>query len=306
MKIPFLPNIRSGAAWALLITLALIWGSSFILIKKGLTVYSPGEVGALRILSAALFLMPLAIRPLARLGAKDIALLFAAGLIGSFIPAFLFAKAQTQLSSSVTGVINALTPLFTLIFGALLFNRPVDRGQIAGLVLGFAGTAVLVLAGSGGNWSDLNFYALFVVLATICYGINVNFIKFSFEGMRPLVITSVSLLVVGPLAAAYLFGFTGFVEKTATTPDVWFPLAGIIALGIIGTAVALVIFNKLIKISSPVFSSSVTYIIPIVALAWGVVDNEKLLPGHLLGAAAIILGVWLANRPRKKAQKAIA
>ncbi|MFA0961525.1 DMT family transporter [Roseivirga sp. BDSF3-8] len=305
MNIPFLGNSRNGLAWFLLIFLALIWGSSFILIKKGLQIYSPGEVGALRIFSAAIFLMPLALKPLRNLSGREFFLLFVAGLVGSFFPAFLFAKAQTQLNSSVTGVLNALTPLFTLIFGALLFAKPINRQQSVGLSLGFIGTAILVLAGSGGDWSDLNYYAFFVVMATICYGINVNFIKYNFEGMRPLVITSVSLLSVGPIAAIYLFGFTGFLAKTTSTPGVWLPLGGILALGVVGTALALIIFNKLIKMSTPVFSSSVTYIIPIVALLWGVLDNEQLLPGHLLGTVAIILGVWLANRPKKKAQKAI-
>ena len=169
--------------WILLSVLSLIWGSSFILIKKGLVVFSAGEVGAIRILTASLFLLPLAIPKLKGLKARQWRLLFLTGLLGNFFPAFLFAIAETQLDSALTGVLNALTPLFVIIVGALFFTQKVSLKAGVGIVVGFAGTAFLVFSGSSGGISDVNYYAFYVVLATLCYGINLNLIKYYFTAL---------------------------------------------------------------------------------------------------------------------------
>jgi len=135
-------------AWGLLLVLAIIWGSSFILYKKGLVVFGPGQVGALRILSAALVLLPITIKHLSRVSAKQRLYLFISGMVGSFIPAFLFAIAQTKINSSLSGILNAMTPFFVLLVGLFFFNQRIQRQAVLGLLLGFAGTIVLVTAGS--------------------------------------------------------------------------------------------------------------------------------------------------------------
>jgi drug/metabolite transporter (DMT)-like permease len=285
-------------AWGLLGVLALIWGSSFILIKKGLVVYSAGEVGALRILSAALFLLPISLPKLKSVSRKQAAYLFLSGLMGSLIPAFLFAEAQTQLSSAVTGVLNALTPLFVLIVGVILFSQKINRESTLGLVIGFVGTAILILAGSGGDLGDMNFYALLVVLATFCYGNNLNLVKFYLQDLRPLAITSVSLFFVGIIAGVYLFTSTGFVDKLMHQEGALLATTAIVTLGVVGTAVALILFNNLVKMTNPLFTSSVTYLIPVVAVIWGILDGENLSIGHFLGMATVITGVYLANRKK--------
>lgn len=285
-------------AWGLLLILALVWGSSFILIKKGLIVYSPGQVGAIRILSASLFLLPLSLRRLRGISKKHWLLLLSVGLAGSFIPAFLFAKAQTNLPSSVAGILNALTPLFTMLIGAMFFSQKITLKTTIGLVMAFAGSVVLIVGGSGGNISQLNLYALLVVLATIFYGINLNLIKYKISELPAKTITSISLLIVGPAAAFYLFGFSDFVERTQNNSEAWLSLGSLILLGIMGTAIALVLFNYLVKITTPIFTSSVTYIIPAVAVIWGIFDGEELYLAHYLGMAFIIVGVYLANRKK--------
>ncbi|GAA0892375.1 DMT family transporter [Fulvivirga kasyanovii] len=290
------PNLL---AWGLLLILALIWGSSFILIKRGLDVYSAGEVGAIRIVSASLFLLPFAVGRLKTLHKRHWLFLFSVGMFGSFLPAFLFAKAQTHLPSSVAGIINALTPLFTMILGALFFMQKITAKTAIGLVTGFLGTAALILAGSGGDASEFNLYGLYVVLATIFYGANLNLIKYKIPDLTARTITSVSLLIVGPVAITYLFFFTGFVEKVQTAEGAIFSLGAVVLLGVMGTAVALILFNQLVKITSPIFTSSVTYIIPIIAVLWGLLDGEHLYFGHYVGLVLIILGVYLANRNKK-------
>ena len=279
----------------LLIVLALIWGSSFILIKRGLTAFSPLEVGALRIASASVFLVPVALPALRRLSPRHLKLLAFIGLFGSLGPAFLFAFAQTQLSSSVTGILNAVTPLNVLLLGAAFFGRAIAQREVAGLAAGLAGTVILMLAGSSGDLSGINYYSLLIIAATVCYGFNTNIIKNYLGDLSPTVITSVSLLLAGPPALIYLFGVSNFTEKVASGGIGW-PLAAILLLGVVGTALALIVFNQLVQIRTAVFASSVTYLVPVVAIGWGVLDGEALSYWHLLGMGAILGGVYAANR----------
>ncbi|WP_339717501.1 DMT family transporter [Cyclobacterium amurskyense] len=289
----------------MLLLLALVWGSSFILIKKALVVFSPGEVGAFRIVTAALVLLPLGIPKVKLLNRRQMAYLFCIGFLGSFIPAFLFATAQTQLSSSLAGVINALTPLMVMVIGALLFKTKISRQNAIGLVIALMGVCLLVLAGNSGKldvFSGLNLYGLLIVLASICYGFNVNIIKFKIKEINPTMITAISLMMVLPIASLYLFGFTSFSFKLVHVEGAWLAAGYITFLGAVGTALALILFNSIVKLVTPVFASSVTYIIPLVAIFWGVLDGETLFPFHYLGIFAVVVGVWIGNRKAKAAE----
>ena len=290
---------RAIKSWLFLILLALIWGSSFILIKKGLLVFSAGEVGAYRIVSAGLVLLPLSLPRLKTLNKRQVWNLIIVGLVGSFIPAFLFAEAQTQLSSSLTGVLNALTPLFVVIVGAVFFNSTITRRNGIGLLIAFIGVGILITVRAGGGFgtfSQINVYAFLVLLATLCYGINLNLIKYWFVVLKPVDITSISLLMVLPAASMYLFIATDFSFKLVHVEGGYLAAGYLTILGVVGTAFALIIFNILVKIATPVFASTVTYLIPIVAIVWGVLDGEVLLLGHYLGILAVIIGVWIGNR----------
>lgn len=293
------PAVSPWVVWTLLGTLALIWGSSFILIKKGLVVFAAGEVGAIRIVSAALVLVPLALPKLKGLNKRQWKWLFISGMLGSFAPAFLFAFAQTRLESGVTGVLNALTPIFALLVGVMFFNGALKKRDIVGISLGFTGTILLIVAGSGGELGNFNFYAFFVILATFCYGLNLNIVKFQFSVLKPKLITSISLFLISPIAGWYLFRMTDFVVKLQTEPGAGMSLFYVCILGVVGTAIALIIFNRLVQLTSAVFTSFVTYIIPVVAVIWGLLDGEKLYIGHYFGIAFIIIGVAFANRPKK-------
>lgn len=285
-----------GTAWFLLIVLSLIWGTSFILIKQGLKVFDPDEVGALRVSAAALFLLPAAFSRLRNLRVKHFGKLLLSGLMGIFIPAFLFAAAQTQMDSSVAGILNTLTPIFTMLMGAWLFQQRFRAIAVFGIVLGFAGTFMLMLSRVGGRVEGINLYALLIVAACVLYGSNLNFIKFKIPDLSPMTITSVALLLLAPMALIYLFAFTGFVEKFSTHQHAWVAFGYTVLLGIMSTATATFLFNRLVKISTPLFASSVTYMMPIVAVIWGVLDGERLYAGHYIGMAAIVGGVYLANR----------
>lgn len=286
-------------AWSLLIILALIWGTSFILIKKGLQFYSPVELGAYRIFSASIVMLPIAIKQIRGLVPRQIKWLIIAGFTGSFLPAFLFAIAQTNLDSSVSGALNALTPIFALLLGALLFHQAILKKSLLGISIGFVGTLILIFTGSGGAIGDLNLHVFYVIAATFCYGLNVNIIKYKLPKIRPFAIASISISFMMPISAFMLFGFTPFYSHVQEGKAAIEALGYITLLGVVGTGFALILFNKLVQLTNPIFTSTVTYIIPIVALFWGIIDGEKLLIGQIIGMLAIIIGVFIANRKTK-------
>jgi len=290
-------NNRSTAI-ILLLTLSLIWGSSFILIKWALGTLSSIQVGAIRILAASLILSPLAIYGLRKVNRNTILLLFIIGIAGSMVPAFLFAIAQTEISSALTGVLNALTPLFVILIGAFFFKKSIPKGTVLGITVGFFGTTILILSSSDEGITAVNAYALLVVLATIMYGVNLNTIKYYLKEVDALTITSVSLLFVGPIAAIILFN-TDILSRIADNHEAQQGVFYVCVLGVVGTAIALILFNYMVKITDPVFASSVTYIIPIVAIIWGILDGERLVSTQYIGIVLILLGVWLANRSKK-------
>ncbi|GAB4230386.1 MAG: DMT family transporter [Ekhidna sp.] len=290
-------------AWALLISLAFIWGSSFILIKKGLLSLSPEEVGSLRIVAASLFLLPSALKRFKYAETRKLLYFLSVGFLGSLIPAFLFALAQTQLESAITGVLNGLVPIFTILIAFVFLGQKQTSKTYLGVVVGFIGTAILITAGEGNSFSGINAYALLVVLATICYASNLNLIKQKLNDIHAVTVTSVSLLLVGPVAAIYLFGFTDFWDKLVAVPETTTAIFYICLLGVLGTAIALIMFNKLLQMTDPLFASSVTYIIPVFAVMWGVIDGERLYLLHYVGMIAVGLGVYIANRNRAAHRK---
>ncbi len=287
---------KNTSALFLLIVLSLIWGTSFILIKQGLKAFSPDVVGALRVTAASIFLLPLALPRLKELKPGDPYKLLLSGLMGVFFPAFLFAFAQTKLNSSLAGILNTLSPLWTMMLGALFFTQRFRGYAVVGIILSFLGAVMLALSRSGGTITGFNVYALLIVAACALYGANLNWVKFKIHDLGSITITSISILFVGPIAAAYLFFFTDFTHTMATDPEAWKAFGFIVLLAFMSTAVAGLLFNKLLRISSPLYTSSVTYIMPIVAVMWGVIDGEKLLTGHFIGMAAILGGVYLANK----------
>jgi len=289
---------KRGFQFTILLVLAFIWGSSFILMKIGLKSFSPEQAGALRILLASLVLLPISLKQLKNLQRKDLKSLLIAGFIGSFFPAFLFMKAETQIDSSLAGMLNSLTPVFTLIVG-MLFHKTAFRWlQVVGLSLGLAGATGLILAGDGFHLGTVNSYAFYIVLATCFYAISINQIKSGLSHLNGVQVTSLSFLFIGPVALAYLL--TTDLAAVTANPSWPVHLLALAALGMIGTALAMLLMNSLIRHSSAVAASSVTYVIPIFAIMWGVIDGEKVTLLHLICMCFILSGVYLISRKSTK------
>lgn len=280
----------------LLLVLALIWGTSFILIKQGLKAFPPDVVGALRVSAACLLLLPFSLPRWRTLAPGDHLNLAMSGLMGTFIPAFLFATAQTQLDSSLAGILNTLSPVWTMIIGVAFFRQRFRGWALLGILISFGGTVLLALSRAEGKITGFNASALLIVAACALYGANLNWVKFRVSGVGALTLTSVSMLLVGPLAIAYLLLFTDFLSLLVSQPGAWTALGFIVLLALLGTALAGLLFNRLIKISTPLFASSVTYLMPLVAVSWGLLDGEQLASGHYIAMLAIIGGVYLTNR----------
>jgi drug/metabolite transporter (DMT)-like permease len=281
--------------WILLILLALIWGSSFILMKKGLTAFAPDQVAAIRIGIACLATIPLVAGKMKELPRKSIPYIAVIGLFGSGIPAFLFATAQTRINSSLAGMLNGLTPLFTMLLGGIFFRTNFTSRQIAGVFVGFLGAAGLIFVRSDGQIGADSGYAFLIVIATLFYGLSVNTIKSHLGEVNSFVISGVSLMFVGIPYLIYLFA-TDFTYRLQHVEGAGTAFASVMLLGLMGTAVSNVLYFQMVKISSPLFASAVTYLIPVVALAWGLGDGEALHPIHLLAMGAILGGIALISR----------
>ncbi|RMH64399.1 MAG: DMT family transporter [Calditrichaeota bacterium] len=288
-----MPRDKKQALLLLLIT-SVIWGASFLLIKKGLAVFTPLQTGLLRITFAMLAMLPVALTSLRTYLPGRTGLLLVAGLCGNLLPALFFALAETRLDSGLTGVLNALTPLFTLMVGFFFFRMRHTGQQVLGMLIGLGGAVFLSFIGKDGLLAGFNAYALLVLAATFLYGFNINFIKRYLTDIPSIKLTALSLLLVG-LPALLIFLFTDWTYRL-TLPGASRAVMALIVLGVVNTALALILFFRLLKIASPVVASSVTYIIPVIALLLGSWDGEALGIAHILGMAMIFIGVVVVSR----------
>jgi drug/metabolite transporter (DMT)-like permease len=258
--------------------------------KKGLESFSPLQVGALRIVITFLCLLPIALKHIRQLNRTNILSIIIIGLFGSLIPAFLFPLAETKISSSLAGMLNSLSPVFTLLFGIIFYNRKTIKTQITGVFLGLLGATGLLYAGS----FSFNIFGLFVVLATILSGISSNEVS-KVKAMNGIRITALSFFVTSPLAIIYL------VSTDLSVPmhtENWIRnLCCIGILAVLGSATAVGIFYLLIRDTSPIFASSVTYFIPIVASIWGLADKEHFSSSMIISVVFIFAGVFIINKP---------
>ncbi len=280
--------------WFLLILLSLIWGSSFILIKRGLVGLNPFHLGALRIIFACLFMLIVGFKSIPKIPLTKWKYVAITSLFGNGLPVFLFAYAQTGIKSSVSGILNSLTPLYTLLIGVLAFGLGFVRNQVFGVALGLTGCLFLVFFGKSATGETNYFCAFLVVIATMCYALNVNLIKKYLSDVSPLAITTGNFLIL--LIPAVIILFANGYADVITQPEVIHSTLFIMILGMIGTGIANILYYQLIQITSPLFASSVTYFIPIVAMSWGMLDGENLNFMQLVGAGVILSGVYLASK----------
>ncbi|WP_400075471.1 DMT family transporter [Winogradskyella sp. R77965] len=286
------PNIK----WIYLVILSIIWGSSFILIKKSLLGLNPYQLGALRTIITGLILLVAGYKTLKNIPKSKWKWLLISALLGSFIPAFFFAIAETEIDSAVASILNSLVPLNTILLGFAVFRIASTKRQVLGVIIGFIGTAILILKGAELNPNQNYLYAGFVIASTLMYAANVNIIKRYLQDVKPLAIAAGNYVFIVIPAIIILLFTDFFTSERFNNPYLLSSLIYITILSVLGTAMAKVIFFKLVQISTPVFASSVTYIMPIVALIWGIVDGETFSLIQGLAALLILVGVYLSNK----------
>lgn len=282
--------------WGYLLLLSLIWGTSFILIKKSLLGLTAYQLGALRVIITGLFLLVIGYRRIKTISKKDWKWITISGFIASFFPAFFFAIAETEIDSAIASILNSLVPLNTILMGLAIFKIGTSKRQILGVIIGFVGTAILILKGANLNPNQNYLYAGFVIVSTLMYAINVNIIKRYLQDVKPLTIAVGNFMPIMVPAFIVLI-FTGFfTEATLGNENLKIALLYVTILSLFGTALAKVLFNRLVQISTPVFASSVTYIMPVVALGWGLIDGEEFSVLQGFATLIILIGVYLANK----------
>lgn len=296
---------ENSLKWFYLLILSVIWGSSFILIKKGLVGLTDYQLGSLRIVLTSLFLFSVGFKSIKQIQKSHWIWIIITGFTGTFFPAFLFAIAQNHIDSGITSVLNSTVPLNTLIVGALLFGIGVTRRQTLGVIIGLIGTMLLIVSGFlmtqnevvvAGTLESQNYaYGGLIILATLGYAFNVNIIKKYLGNMSALAVTTGNFLIIF-LPALVILYFTGFFETILEDRTMQISFGYVAILALFGTAIAKVLFNKLVQIASPVFASSVTYTMPIVAVMWGIIDGEQFGWLQIVAAAIILFGVYLSNR----------
>lgn len=281
-------------SWIIFLALTLIWGSAFLLIKIGNQAFSPIQGGAIRILSAGIVFIPISLFQFKKVQTfQEWFFIGISGLVGSYIPATLFAMAQTEVSSSTAGVLSSITPVFTTIISILFFKNRLSIHQYIGLIIGLIATGCLA-SFKDGSLRFESWHWLLIVAATLCYAINLNFLKFKLPNQRPLTISALSIAMVSPLAIFNIASSDlGMISNDSTF---LYPLFCLIFLGITSTGIALILFNRLLKTSSPQFASSTTYAIPVVAIIWGVLDGEPFSYIKILCVIGILLGLFLLKR----------
>ncbi len=288
-----MPKINNK--WVYLIILSLIWGSSFILIKKALIGLTPLQLGSLRIIISGIILFFAGFKSLKKLTKTTLKWIILSGFLGTFFPAFLFAFAETEIDSAVASILNSIVPINTIILGFVAFKIFSSQRQIIGVIIGFIGTALLITNGATINPDQNYWYALLVITATIMYALSVNIIKRHLQEV-PAITIALGNFVAIIVPAIIILIFSGFfTSEVIKSPELPMSLFYIVLLSIFGTAIAKVLFNKLVQLSTPVFASSVTYLMPVVAVVWGLLDGEGFGVWQIVATIIILIGVYLAN-----------
>lgn len=281
--------------WFIFVLLSIIWGSSFIMMKEGLLYLSAYQVAALRIVFSGIVLLPSAIKHFKQIPKNKLLVIFMSGVLGSLLPAFLFCIAEEGIDSALAGTLNSLTPIFVIITGALFFSSKTSTNKILGILIAFTGSILLLLSKGNMKESQNLVYVSFVVIATICYGLNVNMVYKHLHNIGSIQIASAAL-TLNAVPALIILLFTGYFNLPLTDPGVLYSTGHAALLGILGTAIASIIFYVLVKKAGAVFASMVTYGIPVIANFWGIIYGEEVGWKQFGCLFLILIGVYLANR----------
>ncbi len=286
-------------AYIVLLFLSIVWGSSFILIKKALIAYEPDELAAMRIFLSSLALIPVLYTHRKEVPWSKWRLFLAVGMTGTGIPAFMYFIAQTQINSTISGLLNSLTPIWTFIFGILIFEGLFSKRKLAGVAVGFLGAALLFVFRDTAGQNHNIWYGLFVVAGTICYGLSGNIVKYKLHSVNSMIITSTAMAMIGIPAWIYLL-YRGTLGDIPSSGQEWYSFGALVVLTLFGTVISSIIFYRLVQQTSAVFASSVAYTMPLVATMWGWLDGETINVIVFVSLLLILWGVYLIRSDHQR------
>jgi len=288
--------------WLLFLALSIIWGSSFILMKHSKEELSAPQIAALRIFTAGVIFLPLAVFHIAKIPRKKILTIILSGVTGNLLPAFLFASAIARnIDSSLAAILNSLTPIFVVLIALVIFRDKIKTQKIIGVLIGFAGLTLLFLLWKGVSFENFK-YALLILLATVLYGVNVNVVGHFLKEIPSLYIATISLSFM-IIPTTWVLWQENFLQLSFNESTVQWAIVEAAILGIVGSAIASALFYILIKRAGGVFASLVTYGVPFIGILWGILDGEKITIKQVACLGIILFGVYLANLPDKKENK---
>ena len=288
--------------WLLFLALSIIWGSSFILMKHSKEELSAPQIAALRIFTAGVIFLPLAVFHIAKIPRKKILIIILSGVTGNLLPAFLFASAIARnIDSSLAAILNSLTPIFVVLIALVIFRDKIKTQKIIGVLIGFAGLTLLFLLWKGVSFENFK-YALLILLATVLYGVNVNVVGHFLKEIPSLYIATISLSFM-IIPTTWVLWQENFLQLSFNESTVQWAIVEAAILGIVGSAIASALFYILIKRAGGVFASLVTYGVPFIGILWGMLDGEKITIKQVACLGIILFGVYLANLPDKKENK---
>ncbi|KMQ69718.1 multidrug DMT transporter permease [Chryseobacterium sp. FH2] len=286
--------------WILLVILSIIWGSSFILIKKSLEHFSPYQVGALRVLIAGIILMPIAISKYKLFPKRHVKWLILAAFTGNFIPMFLFPIAETEVSSSIAGIINSMMPIFVIIVGALIWKFETTKQQIIGTLISFTGVCLLAFGGDGEGGKFKLIPIVLLLLATLCYAVSTTTVKSKLMEVSSTILSAFVFSFVLFFPSLIALTCTGFFSTFDFNKNNLTGLMFVSLLSVFGTGLAMMMNYRLLKVSTPLFASTVTLLMPIVAIIWGFLDGDRLSAIQFVGAGIIIAGLIFLRTKSKR------
>ena len=284
--------------WFYLAILSLIWGSSFILIKKGLVGLNSVQLASLRMIFAASVIYIYSYNSIKKIPKKSWKWIVITAYLGTFFPVYLISYGQTEIESGLASIITTVTPINTLIIGIIFFSLTFSIKQLLGLFIGLVGAVLLLYEASETNLNSNIYFSFFIYLTTVGYAASVNLIKKYLTNIPPEAVTAGIFLSISPPAIIVLY-FSDFTDLNFQDPLILKSIFFVLVLGVFGSAIAQTLFNKFVKISSPIFASAVTYTMPVVAIFWALVDGEILSIMQFFATAIILIGVYLVNKRKQ-------
>lgn len=283
--------------WIILVVLSLIWGSSFILIKKSLEHFSPYQVGALRVLISGVLLSPIAILNRKNFPKNQLKWLLLAAFAGNFIPMFLFPIAETKVSSSIAGIMNSMMPIFTIIVGAIFWKTKTTSRQIFGILISFSGVVLLMISGDKSTETPI-FYVGLLLFAAFLYAVSVTTVGAKLTHIPAKMMSSFVFFYVLFLPSLISLFVSNFFGEFTFTKENFIGLGFVATLSVMGTGLAMMLQYRLMSISNPLFASTVTLLMPVVAVMWGVIDGESFTALQAVGAIIIFAGLIFLRKKK--------